>query len=149
MKQTWVLRSGLSIREDLIEETTGSTVCHTQVHRRKTWAYWDLFTQSLFLNPSSVTQRAERQPCMVTHTCNLSMEEAETGGLWGPARVRETKINQKALQIRFSGYRFFLGIGEGTGPGSRSHLELKFYSSEQYTVMAPHAAGLCRQAQQN
>lgn len=148
MKQTWVLRSGLSICEDLIEETTGSTVCHTQVHRRKTWAYWDLSTQSLFLNPSSVTQRAERQPCMVTHTCNLSMEEAETGGLWGPAWVRETKSIRKHFRFDLVDIGFFLGIGEGTGPGSRSHLELKFYSSEQYTVMAPHAAGLCRQAQQ-
>lgn len=94
MKQTWVLRSGHSIREDLIEETIVSTVCHTQVHRRKTWAYWDMSTWSLFLNSSSVSQRAERQPCMATHTCNLSMEEAETGGLWGPAWVRETNLRK-------------------------------------------------------
>lgn len=107
MKQTWVLRSGLSIRDDLIEETTGSTVCHTQVHRRKTWAYWDLSTQSLFLNPSSVTQRAERQPCMVTHTCNLSMEEAETGGLWGPAWVRETKSIRKHFRFDLVDIGFF------------------------------------------
>lgn len=60
-----------------------------------------------------MTQRAERrQPCMATHTCNLSNKEADTRGLQGLAWVKETKSITKHFRLDLVDVRFFWVLEE-------------------------------------